>query len=685
MASLVRLRVGDPPDSPNAFSLLLSTLEPDPSSHGARSRVDRAFVDWTLGTASDSRASNLDPDYLKVFLLEVSRHGPPRPIETRGPARCASDRLDVAWDDFHLRRGREGFELAFVEAISGKGCRFQLRATAPPRAVDRPTAGASQEEVGHLVYARLRLDGTVDGEPVEGEAWLDHEWGEVNGLAGRASDGRMLGYDWFSIHLDDGSDWTLISFRDAQSDTPLGKRATVWIGDETRVGPTFSLETLTGWESEATRIRYPVARRITVPELDAELTFTPLVDEQEIRLLGPSRALWQGAGTVTGRMAERVISGYARAGFSGYGYVFDFQQCLEPLQRRVDRRIEEFFPKSIDEDRLQEYVGRPTRTHEPRAYGKTLSEPVWDLLLRKGKRWRPIFGLLVLEALGTASEPYEALLCNLAELTHTGALIIDDIEDSSGIRRGDTTIHLKYGTDVAINAANTLYFLPSLLIKSHERLSDPQRIQLYEIVIGQFVRAHFGQALDIYWSREMGPANLEGWMKNSLGPKILQMYEYKTAAAVAGFAEAAAVIAEAKHAVRAACARLARAFGVSFQIVDDTHNFSASPKWDKKAGEDLSEGKLTYAIYCALNLLEGTERRRLRDILCSRELRSDEGALREGVELVRRSGALDRCRREAKTLLEAAWTCFAAAIPSSEPKMMLQMLCLKLLDLADDV
>jgi geranylgeranyl pyrophosphate synthase len=684
MASLTRVQISDVADPTNAFALSLATFEPGRSKHVAHSRVDQAFIDWTLRRARDCDGSNIDPAYLEVLVSEVSRKGPPRPIETTGAARWISNPLHLEWDGFHWRQRADGFELAFSPTISSGGCQLRLRPTVPDRVMDLSMAGG-MGPAAMTLHPRLRAEGTVGNDAVWGEAWLEYRSRDFSGWVSRSREGRMLGYDWFSLHLKDGSDWMVLSLRDAEGDTPIVGRAGCWVDGGQHITKTLTLKTLRSWESPATRIRYPVERRLEVPELDAELWFVPLLTDQEIGVLDPSRAIWHGAGTVRGTIAGRPVRGHARAAFAGYGHVFDFQRYLEPLQGRVDRRIEEFFPRSMDEERLQRYLGQPSRKYEPKAYGVTLSEPVWDLMSRRGKRWRPIFGLLVLEALDTVSEPYEALLCNLAELTHTGALIIDDIEDSSEIRRGQKTIHLKYGTDVAVNAGNTLYFLPSLLIENHARLSDQQRIQLYQIVIRQFVRAHFGQALDIYWSREMKPATLEVWVNESLGPKILQMYEHKTAAAVAGLAEAAAVIAMVDVKVREACACFARAFGVSFQMLDDTHNFSRSPKWGKTTGEDLAEGKLTYAIYRALDSLVGADQRRLREIVCSRELRADGDIVREGAELVRQSGALEACRKEAAILLEEAWSNFASYIPSSEPKMMLRMLCVKLLELAYDV
>ena len=60
------------------------------------------------------------------------------------------------------------------------------------------------------------------------------------------------------------------------------------------------------------------------------------------------------------------------------------------------------------------------------------------------------------------SEVYE--IAALCEIIHNGTLMIDDIEDSSQVRRNKPCVHLLYGVDVAINAGNFMYYAPMLKI-----------------------------------------------------------------------------------------------------------------------------------------------------------------------------------------------------------------------------
>jgi geranylgeranyl diphosphate synthase type 3/geranylgeranyl diphosphate synthase type I len=256
---------------------------------------------------------------------------------------------------------------------------------------------------------------------------------------------------------------------------------------------------------------------------------------------------------------------------------------------------------------------------------------------------------------------------------------VDDIEDSSQLRRGAPCIHLRHGLNVAINAANTLYFLPFLHLLDHPTVGDPKRHRICEILLRNCVRAHFGQGHDIFWSNHLDPHSLALWLEDKLPEKILQMYHYKTGAAVEGLAEIACIIAEADAAVTEACKDFGRSFSVAFQIMDDIHNFSDLAEWTKRCAEDLAEGKLTYVMVNALRMLEERDRERLAQIVCSKTLRQEADGQGEACELMRRSGALESCRSEAQMLAQRSWEKFAKALPNSWPRMILRMMTLRLL------
>jgi len=683
MTSLFRLRTEASARPENGFSLILSVLDERQTRHEFNSRLTPMTRDHFLNSSRDAHRFNLNRRLLSLYRREVEAHGPPRPIRiAEEPSHFRSHPISIRWEDFQFRQGRHSVSLGFREPDSGRSVRLNLQ-PAPFFYVDQSKA-LRAGEVSLLTCPSMPLRGRVDGEEVEGEAWLDHQWGEMSAwFLSQEKRGRALGWDWFGINLDDGSVWLVMIHRDMKSGRPLARYAVVSLDKKKpRLFTEFSAVPTRRWESPHTHIRYPLVWQLQIPEIKAQLEFKPLADDQEIPIFGIMRAVWEGAGTVSGLIGGRAVQGRARLELNGYGYVFDLRKNLSEFGERVERSIESFLPRTIDQPQLEKYVGPPRWRHEPEASTETLSKPVWDLLDRRGKRWRPIFSLLLLEALGVPSAPYERLLSVIPELSHTGALIIDDIEDKSKRRRGDTCIHLRYGTDVAINAGNTLYFLPYLLLAQQPPLSERQRLRMYELMVQQFVSSHFGQGLDIYWSRRLNRRNLSRWADDSMAGKILQMYAFKTAAPLEAMASACCIISRADRRTRAACLAFAKSFGVAFQIIDDIHNFNDSPGWTKTCGEDIASGKLTYVIWQALHRSPPAGRDRLQRILCSPALRRDPGGLKEGIGLVRESGALPACRREAKLMVEKEGESLSLFLASSEPKIMLRLLCDHLLELS---
>jgi geranylgeranyl pyrophosphate synthase len=109
--------------------------------------------------------------------------------------------------------------------------------------------------------------------------------------------------------------------------------------------------------------------------------------------------------------------------------------------------------------------------------------------------------------------------CGITELIHNGSLIVDDIEDSSHMRRGDLCTYKKFGIDIAVNAGNFLYFAP---MSKLDRFVHDERLQykMHKIFVEELTNIHFGQAWDIYWHNSKGKVPTQA--------QYLQMVENKT-------------------------------------------------------------------------------------------------------------------------------------------------------------
>jgi len=681
MCALFRQRHGR---NKHGFALIQTLFDPKTKIYQSYVQTDQDELDLFLEGKKTLTKSNLYAHFIQSYFDEIKRYGLPHPVVLeKSKAKITSAPFEIDWKNFNLAQKKDGLSLSFLMPGQKKGSKFSLEPNGICCSSEPENSPSKKKTMAYLSYPRMSLKGKFEGKPVSGEAWFDHQWGGYGWFSLNLEGGNVLGWDWLGVNLDDGSDMWVMIQRNMKTNKIVKKQAVLRKSNgEILSTEKFRAEKTGSWQSNRTRIKYPVRWRFSIPEFDAEFTFDPFIEDQEIKLFAVIRAVWDGMGTVKGKVGNKKVSGRAWLELQGYGYIFDFQSYLEKYVASIDKCIEKYLPKKISEKDMRRYIGPAIWKRSPDIHTEMLSKPVWDLLSRKGKHWRPVFGLLMLEALGVESEKYELLLSVILELSHSGALIIDDIEDDSLVRRNDKCIHRRYGVDVAINVGNMLYFIPYLLIKDYPGLDKAQQLGVYEIMVSVWVRAHFGQAQDIYWTRANSPEALKKWMKGDFHKELFEMYRYKTAAAVEGVAELCAIISNADEKTRLALVKLARIFGVSFQIIDDVNNFSDSPKWTKVCAEDIISGKPTYPVITALKRLSGKKQDRLRKIVGSESLRVKPELVAEAVDLIRSSGALEECRENAKRMIRNEWRYFSKHVKSSESKIMLRMMCSSLLNIS---
>jgi octaprenyl-diphosphate synthase len=211
-----------------------------------------------------------------------------------------------------------------------------------------------------------------------------------------------------------------------------------------------------------------------------------------------------------------------------------------------------------------------------------LTSPLNDILSRGGKRWRPLFMILVCETLGGGDSAIP--LSPLPEFCHNASLIHDDIEDDSEQRRGKPAIHKIYGTDTALNSGSFFYFLSSCCIDSYD---NKNKDIIYKLWTDCIRKLHLGQAIDIYWHRNI-----------SIIPGIDDYYlmcGMKTGSLARFAAELGAFTADSSQKTAQVFGDAAETMGVGFQILDDVKNLTTGNP-GKKRGDDVVEGKKSLPI-----------------------------------------------------------------------------------------
>ena len=160
---------------------------------------------------------------------------------------------------------------------------------------------------------RVRLDGGwVD---VAGASWMDHEFGTTFLEPGQ------VGWDWFSLQLEDGAD--LMVFQLRRADGRPDDRSATWVdgGGAAAVIESGDVRLVPGrrWSSPVSGAAYPVEWRVDVPDREASFEVTAALDAQELDT-GDSTGVtyWEGAVTVTGRVGGRPVRGRGYLEMTGY-------------------------------------------------------------------------------------------------------------------------------------------------------------------------------------------------------------------------------------------------------------------------------------------------------------------------------------------------------------------------------
>ncbi len=346
------------------------------------------------------------------------------------------------------------------------------------------------------------------------------------------------------------------------------------------------------------------------------------------------------------------------------GVPMDIEKELRENRKHIDSIIESKFPKNIDSDYLKWLAGNSPYLYDPEVIQKTVFDPMWDLLSRGGKRWRPWLFLILANNLGVDLNKFKDLV-TIVELLHNGSLIADDIEDGANMRRGDKAIHLKYGLDVAVNLSSAMYFMPLRILMEMNVDEDIYR-RLVEAYIEDMIRIHLGQATDIGWHRGLrDPEDIKV-------EHYLQMCANKTGVLPRLAARFAAILAQLSPEDEAKIGKFAESIGIAFQIQDDIINVIGAEKLGKSFGEDITEGKVTLMVIYTLSRASEEDKRRLKEIL--RMHTRDRALIEEAISILKKYGSIEYAKEFARNIIRRSWEDVERILPDNEYKEKLRSL-----------
>lgn len=213
------------------------------------------------------------------------------PAVTRIQARAGEVALDLTLTD------RKGLVLHGEQGYSQKG----------------PDPGNASI---YTSLTRLASTGTITvaGEryEVSGLSWKDQEY-STSALAP-----DQVGWDWFALQLDDGSELKTFHIRRADGSVDPFSAGT-FIDVDGAVTPLtrddFTIDVTARWRSPHSGAAYPAGWVVSAPSLGLRLTVEPWLADQELNV---SYTYWEGAVQINGQRGDRAVRGNGYVELTGY-------------------------------------------------------------------------------------------------------------------------------------------------------------------------------------------------------------------------------------------------------------------------------------------------------------------------------------------------------------------------------
>ncbi len=236
----------------------------------------------------------------------------------------------------------------------------------------------------------------------------------------------------------------------------------------------------------------------------------------------------------------------------------------------------------------------PNQMYEPMAY----------ILNLGGKRVRPLLTLVGCDLFNV--NPNHAIQSALAvELFHNFSLIHDDILDKAPLRRGNTTVHEKWNTDIAILSGD------GMMAKAFDELckSNPVHIHdLLKLFSKTALQVCEGQQYDMNFETQ----------ENVSVEEYINMITFKTAVLLGCSLKMGAICANANTNNQNHIYEFGKNIGIAFQLLDDVLDvYATDDKFGKQVGGDIISNKKTFLLLKAFELASNDQKNQLNQLLKS--------------------------------------------------------------------
>lgn len=228
---------------------------------------------------------------------------------------------------------------------------------------------------------------------------------------------------------------------------------------------------------------------------------------------------------------------------------------------------------------IEDAVNETIQSNNP-----VLREASSQLLRAGGKRIRPVFVLLAGKFGDYDIERMKAVAVSL-ELIHTASLVHDDVIDEAEMRRGEPTIKSKWDNRIAMYTGDYIF---ARSLENLSTLNNPRAHQVLAETMVELCLGEIEQIRDKY--------NLDQNLRH-----YLRRIKRKTAILIATSCRMGAIASNVNKQEEMALFRYGYYVGMSYQIIDDVLDFTASEQeLGKPAGSDLLQGNITLPVLYSL-------------------------------------------------------------------------------------
>ncbi|QQG49536.1 MAG: polyprenyl synthetase family protein [archaeon] len=271
-----------------------------------------------------------------------------------------------------------------------------------------------------------------------------------------------------------------------------------------------------------------------------------------------------------------------------------------------------------------------------------------DYPARPAKGMRPFLCVTTCRAAG-GTEDSALLTAACIELFQHWILIHDDIEDGSELRRGEPSLHRKFGDALAINAGDALHArMWGALLLNKDRVGMETTLRVMEEFARMVNETTEGQHMELGWVRN------RRW--DLTEADYFQMCRKKTSwYTVASPCRLGAIVAGAGPEALEALEDFGIKLGVAFQIQDDALNIVGDQKkYGKATSDDLLEGKRTLILLHLLKVASPSERARLTEIMNKERADKTPEEVSYVLQLIESHDAVGYARKRATELMKEA-------------------------------